>query len=168
MKKKIIHIYTRSYSSHFPKKNDPNYYFAGWASLQAKEIKKRYPDVEQEIWRLEKETLKIDSKKINGVACKVFPAKNKHINYGIPTRSLVRAIKNEIKNNQVIFDFHFQHSIYSISLLFLVRNAPAVIHHHGNIPFRDRAKATNSWLKKIVFFILSKMEEIFLKKIDFC
>ena len=119
--RKIIHIYTRNYNSYFPKPDDPKYYLAGWASLQAKELKKKWPVVDQEIWRLEKEVSEIQTKTVNNVLCKLFPAKNRHFKFGIFPLTFMRALKKEAAINQVIFDIHFQHCITSIFLLFLLR-----------------------------------------------
>lgn len=165
MTRKIIHIYTRSYISYFPDPDSPYYYLAGWASLQAKEVKKKWPEVTQEIWRLEKEVSEVKEKTVEGVVCKLYPAGKYHIKYDYFPFRFIRDLIYEAKENQVIFNLHFQHSIRSIILLYILRNAPVVLHHHGGVPFRHKKR--KSFFKRIVNYFLSLIEEHFLKKVDF-
>lgn len=164
--RKIIHIYSRNYNTYFPEPGDPKYYLAGWAALQAKELKKKWPSVVQEIWRLEREVSEVQNVTVDNVLCKLFPSENRHFKYGLFPRSFIHALKKEAATNQVIVDIHFQHCLASIFLLFLLRKRPVVLHHHGSIPFRYRKK--KNVLKTVINRCLSNIEERLLKCVDFC
>ncbi len=164
-KNKVIHLYFRNYKSFFWNKDNPNYYFGGWASLQAKGMSKYSSEIQQEVWRPELETNKIRHSYHNDVKGKIFPFNEILKKYSLNPYSLIKSLYNECNNNNTIINLHYIHSIASIIIIFLFQNHPIFVHHHGSIPFKDKNK--NGFIKKLLNFMLEKIDRYLLKKVDY-
>ena len=118
--KKIIHIYCRAYDSHFPSKDSPYYYLAGWSSLQARSTIRYTDKYTVEIWRPEKEISTVVDKEIEGVKCRLFPLSNQGIKNILPV-ALLRELYREANTNCILINLHQIHNrnSYIIAYLFI-------------------------------------------------
>lgn len=176
---KIIHIYCRAYDSHFPSKDSPYYYLAGWSSLQARSTIRYTDKYTVEIWRSEKEITTVVDKEIEGVKCRLFPLSNQGIKNILPI-TLLRELYREANTNCILINLHQIHNRNSYIIAYLFRNFPIVSHHHGEVPpiYRKATKLLHATvhnvkfiLEKMVlkwidcFSVISKVEKEYLEKI---
>jgi glycosyltransferase involved in cell wall biosynthesis len=130
-KRKIIHIDYRAYDSYFPPKSSPYYYLAGWSSAVARQTLRFTDAYLIENWRAEREVKSMIMRDINGIVCRLFPAKYvKHIRNWSP--AMLRELRLQSLSHDIIVHHSGIHSnsLYLISLLF--KNIPIVAQHHGD------------------------------------
>jgi glycosyltransferase involved in cell wall biosynthesis len=161
-KRKVIHYYTRTYSSYFPDDSSPAYFLAGWSSRVAKQVLKYTDKYIVENWRFEKEIRQPGRKIIENVTCRLFPAKHYPI-IGLFSRNLIRKLKEEIQENEVLLHLHTAHNIQAYLFGYIFRHLPIVISNYGSSPpiYSYREK------KKLKFLVYSFIEKKVLKFFDF-
>ncbi len=165
MRNKIIHLTFRGYKNYFPKPEEPEFYSGGWASTQAEASVKQYPELVHEVWRAEYE---IDIEKIgyfNNVKGRLFPYGKILKKYKLYPWKLIRELKKELNNNNVVINLHTVHTLSSIIIIFIFRNYPIVIHHHGDTPYRYQN--SKSSFKKLIKSLFIRLDEKVLKHVDY-
>lgn len=160
---KVIHLYNRSQSTPFPPKRSAYYYLAGWASLQARECVKYDQEIKHEVWRPEPESHKTESRVVEGITCRLFPVTASKRLLKIP-HLMIKELKKECQKNQVIINLHNLHNLDTMWLIFLFKNTPIFIHHHGSIPWRY--KTSKGWGKSFSKKGLALVDEHVLKWVD--
>ncbi len=173
-KRKIIHIYYRAYDSYFPSKDSEYYYLAGWSSAVARQTVKYTNKYIIENWRPEREVKKTVVQEVQGIMCRLFPAKYmKPLEGWSPT--MLKELKKQAKGDEILIHYSSIHSnsLYLIASLF--RNIPIVAQQHGDssplMRFRQNKKPVTLLthfverraLKTVDhFFVLRKRELEFL------
>jgi len=162
MMNKIIHIYGRDYNSYFPKIESDYYFYAGWASNVAGNVLTYSKQFKMELWRPETEISKPVSRIVKDVNCRLFPAKTYPL-LGIWSFGIIKALKSEIMNNQIIIHLHMGHDIQAYIYILLFRKTPKVIVNCGSYPPVFSFRKT----KNIKFLLLHLLFKIALKWYDF-
>jgi len=160
-KRKIIHIYRRDYNSYFPQKDSEYYYLAGWSSAVARQTVRIDNKYTVECWRPDREIKKILVLNVQGIICRLFPAK--HIRFfGDWSFSLLKELKKQSKGSEIIIHHSSIHNylLYLIAILF--PHVPIVAQHHGDRP----ALAVFPRRKKFVSIVINYIEKKSLKNID--
>lgn len=162
---KIIHLTMRGNKKNFPKRDDPNFYLGGWASVQAIGLAKFSSKIKQEIWRPEHEIFYPRQFRSNGVISRLFPFKKISKKLYINPLNLLLELYRECKNNRIVIDLHYVHNLSSLIIVLLFQKFPLVVHHHGNIPYRYNNKKRG--IKRLYRKIMCYIEELLLRKVDF-
>jgi glycosyltransferase involved in cell wall biosynthesis len=162
MMNKIIHIYGRDYNSYFPTIESDYYFYAGWASNVAGNVLSYSKQFKMELWRNEKEISKPVSRIVKDVNCRLFPAKTYPI-LGVWSMGIIKALKSEIINNQIIIHLHAGYDIQTYIYTLLFRKTPKVIVNCGTYPPVFSFRKT----KNIKFLLLHLLFKIALKWYDF-
>jgi glycosyltransferase involved in cell wall biosynthesis len=173
--RKIIHIDYRAYDSCFPPKSSPYYYLAGWSSAVARQTLRYTSAYLIENWRPEREVIAPVVREVEGIVCRLFPAKYvRHFRDWSP--AMLRELRKQSLEHDILVHHSSIHSnsLYLIALLF--RNTPIVAQHHGDYSSRVRFSSTmrhkamiaglleRALLKGVDhFFVLNKSEMSFLE-----
>lgn len=172
-KRKIIHIQGPS-SPFSNRENDVtvdsyDYLTWPWFSHVAFNTLKCTDKYEIECWRPEKDVPKIFTREIDGVTFKVFPClclngmrvvRTSLI--ALSSLSMLKALKKEAKNNEVLIHLHGVHNPTTYLTSYLFRNLPIVVQHHGDMPALLAFKWRKNPLSLLAYFI----EKITLNNID--
>lgn len=154
---KIIDIErtARQRPSNYPLKNSDSYYLASWGGLFTKRLKKKYQDLDIEVWKAEPDFKKIYQRKANDVDCRVFPY-TFHL-YSVVTLSMLITLYKLQKKYQLVmyrstlFDWKFV-----IMTSILIPKAKIIVSHHGNrIPEVTSLKM--KIIKKLLEFSFSRV-----------
>ncbi len=161
-KRKVIHFYTRTYSSYFPDNNSPSYFLAGWSSRVARQVLQYTDKYIMENWRFEKKIRRPQKKVVENVNCKLFPAKDYPM-LGLFSRNLIKTLKKETKENEILLHIHTSHNMMSYLLGYIFGNIPVVISNYGTSP------PVFSYLeeKKLKYFFNNFIEKRVLEYYDF-
>lgn len=175
-RRKIIHIYDRSYDSYFPPNDSEYYYLAGWSGTVARQTVKYDRKYIIETWRHEREVEKPVTCEVQGIKCRLFPVKySRHFEDW--SSKMLKEIKKQAKDNEILIHHSSIHSNFLYLIAFLFRNVPIIAQHHGDKPplmrFRQK-KRISSLLKYLIekkylknvdhFFVLRKKEIEYLSK----
>ena len=173
-RRKIIHIYNRSYDAYFPTEESEYYYLAGWSSAVARETMKYTDSYVIENWRPERDVTKVTVREVQGIVCRLFPSLySKH--FGDLSIKMLRELKIHTDKYETLIHHSGIHcnSLRSLALLF--KDTPIVAQHHGDLPpfvkFKQNGKPklylSHSAEKMLLsnidhFFVLRKAEMEFL------
>ncbi len=166
MNKKIIFIHkiVYPYGPYFSKDDPDNFFHFGLGRLILDNLDKpdRKVPCEFENWRMDPGINKIEERIVNGIKCRIFPAKNiKKI--GAFSFSFLRALKKEYHENYVIL--HFTNSPHTWPLIvtsLYLKNYPIVVSHLGGFNPYYKYKTERKKLSYIKYLL----ERYTLKNID--
>ena len=172
-KRKIIHIQGPS-SPFSNRENDVtvdsyDYLTWPWFSHVAFNTLKYTDKYDIECWRPEKDVSKISTREIEGVTFKIFPCKYlsdirvvRTSQIALSLLSMLKALKKEVKDNEVLIHLHGVHVPATYLTSYLFRNLPIVAQHHGDMP----ALLAFKWRKNPLFLLAYFVEKITLNNID--
>lgn len=78
MKPRIIHIYDRDSNSWFPPAGTDEWFLAGWSGAIARQTAELTDRFEIENWRADPTIATPETRRVSGVTCRVFPARDPH------------------------------------------------------------------------------------------
>jgi len=158
---KIISFFSQHFGWNYPS-NDPRWYLCGWDATVFRNVRKYSTDFLLESWRVEKEVGEILTKEIDGITAKIFPA-HYYPWLGYFNFNIIRELKKEIKQNNVVLHFFstYNNQIYLLTWLF--RDIPIVISNLGTTPPIFRYNES----KNIKYLILNKIFKLTSKHIDY-
>ena len=132
---KIIHI-----SSHYdyvpgyhPPKDGDLYPLASWAGLLAKRMKKRYPQLDIEVWRPDKTVDKISHKEVLGLNTYLFPVRRLMLARALSFQ-MYRRLRMLCKEHNVVVYCHSIYDSFSIFGPMILPKARFILIHHGGLP----------------------------------
>ena len=170
---KVIQI--SSASSSFAVKNYEEDVFLNWNARVGFELEKAYPELEVEIWSIEKKQKREKIMGKNNIKFRVFPT-NLSIRHGVEISfDLIKALKSEINKAEIekyklIIHIHEYHSLLSYLLLKNIKKAGNIKiicqHHGGRAPFANLKKHKKLWLVFPAIACLQALENYALKKVD--
>ncbi|UCG30877.1 MAG: glycosyltransferase family 4 protein [candidate division WOR-3 bacterium] len=173
--KKIIHLYYRSHGSFFPERDSDYYFLAGWSGAIARRTVEYIDKYQVENWRPERTIDRQLSRNVQGVMCRLFPAR--HVPYfGDYSPSLLRELKRQCRAHEILIHHNGIHSNPLYLMSFLLKGVPIVAQHHGDSPsiarFHQNGNVLNL-LSSVVerralmnidhFFVLRESESQFLE-----
>ena len=143
----------------YPTPDEDLFYVANWGGLWARRIKKRYPELDIEVWRPEPEFNEITTRKAYGIDCTIFPTKGMLFSEIVTIGMIRRLHKYNKQYNLVIhlndiFDWRFN----SIMPL-LVPGARCIISHHGGV-FPDNGSIKKIIKKRVLRFSYRKIDTV--------
>lgn len=136
-----------------------DYYLFSWAGLWARRLKKRYPDIDIEVWRAEAAFTKITMRKAYNVDCTIFPYRIPLVPGLITLEMFRRLHQYQNKYNLIIhltriFDWRF-----NIQMPLLLPKTHFVLSHLGGVfPSADSIK--NLFLRKLLRYSYKRIDTI--------
>lgn len=118
----------------YPRADTDDFYLASWGGMFAKRLRRKYPELDIEVWKSEPDFAEITNHIAHGVPCRVFPHRL-HL-YSVVTWSMFKALRDLSKTHNLIFlrstlvDYIF---VLITSILF-PRSRIVVFHHGGVVP----------------------------------
>lgn len=109
----VIGTFNPNKPAHHPDPDEDQYYLASWGGQWARQVKERYPVLDIEVWRPERDFIDISYRKAFGILdCTIFPAKGFIISKTL-TRAMLKQLwryKNDyhlVFHINTIFDWQF-------------------------------------------------------------
>jgi hypothetical protein len=140
----IVDTFDPRKSEYHPKPDEDSFYVASWGGLWATRIKKRYPEINIEVWRPEPEFAEITSRKSFRVDCTIFPTKGMIVSNTITIKMLGRLLRYKNQYNLVVHLQNIYDWRFNIIMPLLLPGVKIILSHHGGV-FPD-----NSNIKGIV------------------
>ncbi|OGF65042.1 MAG: hypothetical protein A2Y62_16565 [Candidatus Fischerbacteria bacterium RBG_13_37_8] len=177
-KRKIIYIYYRAYDTFFFPKDHEYYYLSGWSQqIASNTLKYAENSYLIENWRPEKEISSPEVTQINGVVCRLFPARYiPHIGYF--SASMIRELKKQILDFDVLIYHNTIFNNLFYLLLFMCNRIPVIAQNQGDLPpelrYNENRKIRNRFTQFIEknalkyvdhFFVLRKRQMEYLAKL---
>jgi glycosyltransferase involved in cell wall biosynthesis len=127
----IVDTFDPNKSPFHAKPNEDLFYVASWGGLWARRLKKRYPELDIEVWRPEPDFETMISRKAFGVDCTIFPTKGMIISKTITIEMLRRLYKYNrhyslVMHRNDVFDWRF-----NIVMPAIFPGAKFILSHHG-------------------------------------
>jgi len=143
-----------------------------WFSQVAQEIKKFYPEIEAECWAPEKLNDKEEIFYHNNIKFRLFPTTFSPmyaLDFSMP---MLKALKEEIKNNKkigikIIIHLHEYHNLHGLAIASLFGKEKIIGQHHGGSWPLKHISQTKRYKLAFPFFIVGQIwENIVLKNIN--
>lgn len=131
----------------------------------AKEIRKRYSDLELECWRPECDlhTEYIWQDKQNLIKHRIFPSI--YFRYGWElSLSMLRAVQGAAKSPKNWFIIHGSYNLHAYILSRLLSSTPTILQSHGGLPAFSRMGLHRNLLTKPLFFPIALTERFSLPR----
>lgn len=121
----------------YPPVDTDDFYLASWGGMFAKRLRRKYPELDIEVWKSEPDFNQVTNHLAHGVPCRIFPHRF-HL-YSAVTWSMLKTLIGLSRNHNLIFfrstliDYKF---VLITSLLF--PRSKILIFHHGSVVPRSR------------------------------
>ena len=118
----------------YPQVDTDDFYLASWGGMLAKRLRRKYPELDLEVWKSEPDFTEIYHRTAHGVPCRVFPHRL-HL-YSVVTWSMLKILIRLSRTHNLIFfrstliDYKF---VLITSLLF-PKAKIMIFHHSGVVP----------------------------------
>lgn len=142
-----------------PTVEEDDYYLASWGGLWAKRLKKRYPDVDIEVWGPDPEFKDSTEREAYNVPCMKFPFRAPIVSKTITYQMLKRLLKYQLEydliiHRNTIFDWKF-----NLLMPILLPKARVILSHHGGVmPYGLSIKSIIR--KTLLMFSLKKIDTL--------
>lgn len=167
---KIIHLsgFNLNKDNFHPKKDSDYYFVASWAGLIARRLKKRFPDLDVEVWRAEPEFNKTVEKKIFGINCIIFPYKKPLIPKILTLEMYKRLLRCQEQSSLIIHN-HGLNTMFLYFAPFVFGKSVIIAQDHGGVfPLEKSLKhSIKRFLIKRSFKKLSAITYLRKKKRDY-
>jgi glycosyltransferase involved in cell wall biosynthesis len=138
------------------------FYMIGFSGLYAKTIKESLPDHEIEVWRIDEKVDQLKTRNVDGIQGKIYPMKilfSRDLPYSL---CLIKDLKKEAKENNLIIVFSGIHSFFFLILSVFFRTTPIIGIQLGGANSYYKYKLNRSIISLLYSVIESK---IYLKKL---
>jgi len=125
----------------YPSRDSDYYYVASWAGMFARRLKKRFPELDIEVWRAEPEFNSATEKTVFDLKGIIFPYKKPIVPKAV-TLQMVRRLRQYQKKYQLIIHFNTIFNVFFNQIIpRLLPDAKITLSHHGGVPpFRSGIK----------------------------
>jgi glycosyltransferase involved in cell wall biosynthesis len=155
----IFDTFTPKKSAKHSKPDEDIFFVASWGGRWAIWMKKRYPDLDIEVWRPEPEFTKVTSRKAFGVDCTIFPAKGMIISRRITIKMLQRLYRYRRKYNLVIHPQNIFDWRFNAIMPILLPNSKFVLSHHGGV-FPNNGRLSGAIKRKVLQLSYRKIDAV--------
>ncbi len=172
-KLKVIHIahVSHSYFLGEGEKDLKKLVLNDWYAKTSRQMKKFFPDIEQECWAPEKLEKKETKFRDSGVLFRFFPVSFSPmyaLDFSLP---MLRELKKEIekskkKNYKLIIHIHEIHNLHGLLIATFFKNQLLVVQHHGGSWPLKHVRQTKRYKLFFPFFLLGQLwENLVLKNV---
>jgi len=164
MQVKVVHysgfVNKKDKGVHHPRVHEDQYYFASWSGQIARRIKNRAPELDIEVWSLDREFDKLSCRNIQGIKACIFPYQFPVLIPRSLTFKMFFRLRQLSQKHLLIIHTHSIFNFFNVAISFLVPQAKLVISHHGGLPPDWKSTVVKEKIK-------TKIYDLALKRVSF-